>query len=92
MRAGPAVRKGISYVGSVLDAALKYEFVEKSGSWFSYDGEKIGQGREKTIEYFESHPEVTDELVRRLRERMFPGRSQSAGSDDAGKAGRSDKE
>ena len=84
--------KGISYVGSVLDAALKYEFVEKSGSWFSYDGEKIGQGREKTIEYFESHPEVTDELVRRLRERMFPSHSQSAGSDDAGKAGKSDKE
>ena len=79
--------KGISYVGSVLDAALKYEFVEKSGSWFSYGGEKIGQGREKTIEYFESHPEVTEELVRQLRAKMFPSRVQTD-DDPAGKGGK----
>jgi len=64
--------KGISYTGSVLDAALKYGFVEKSGSWFSYNGEKIGQGREKTLEYFEANPDVTAQLVAALREKMFP--------------------
>ncbi len=63
--------KGISYVGSMLDAALKYELVEKSGSWFSYNGEKIGQGRDRTLEYFTNNPQVTDELVAKLRDMMF---------------------
>ena len=63
--------KGISYVGSILDAALKYELVEKSGSWFSYNGEKIGQGRDKTLDYFTNNPQITEELVARLRKLMF---------------------
>lgn len=63
--------KGISYVGSMLDAALKYELVEKSGSWFSYNGEKIGQGRDKTLDYFTNNPQITEELVARLRKLMF---------------------
>ena len=63
--------KGISYEGSMLDAALKYGMIEKSGSWYSYEGEKIGQGREKTIEYFESNRQLTEELVSKLREKMF---------------------
>ena len=63
--------KGISYVGSMLDAALKYELVEKSGSWFSYNGEKIGQGRDKTLDYFTNNPQITEELIARLRKLMF---------------------
>ena len=63
--------KGISYEGSMLDAALKYGMIEKSGSWYSYEGEKIGQGREKTIEYFENNRPLTEELVSKLREKMF---------------------
>ncbi|MSU06782.1 recombinase RecA [Spirochaetales bacterium NM-380-WT-3C1] len=63
--------KGISYVGSMLDAALKYELVEKSGSWFSYNGEKIGQGRDKTLDYFTNNPQITEELVASLRKLMF---------------------
>ena len=63
---------GISRVGSLLDAALKYEIIEKSGAWYSYEGEKIGQGRDKTIEYLEKNPEFTDSLETRLRAIMFP--------------------
>ncbi len=62
---------GISRVGSLLDAALKYEIIEKSGAWYSYDGEKIGQGRDKTIEYLENNKDFTDGLERKLREIMF---------------------
>lgn len=69
--------KGISYVGSMLDAALKYEMIEKSGSWYSYNGEKVGQGRDKTIEYFENNPELTAEIVAKLRARMFPGKGEA---------------
>ena len=78
--------KGISYVGSMLDAALKYDMVEKSGSWYSYNGEKIAQGREKTVEYFENNPELTSELVARLREKMFP--SKEAKTEEKGEAGK----
>ena len=78
--------KGISYVGSMLDAALKYDMVEKSGSWYSYNGEKIAQGREKTVEYFENNPELTSELVARLREKMFP--SKEAKTEEKGEGGK----
>ena len=59
--------KGISYVGSMLDAALKYELVEKSGSWFSYNGEKIGQGRERVKEYLKDHNDVCQEIVEKIK-------------------------
>ena len=68
--------KGISYVGSMLDAALKYELVEKSGSWFSCNGEKIGQGRDRTLEYFANNPAVTEELVQKLRTIMFGSKTE----------------
>lgn len=63
---------GISYVGSVLDAALKYNLIEKAGAWYSLNGEKIGQGRDKTVEYLESNPELVKELDQKLRAIMFP--------------------
>ena len=63
---------GISYVGSVLDAALKYNLIEKSGAWYSMNGEKIGQGRDKTVEYLENNPEIVKELDQKLRALMFP--------------------
>ena len=63
---------GISYVGSVLDAALKYDLIEKSGAWYSMNGEKIGQGRDKTVEYLENNPDIVKELDQKLRAIMFP--------------------
>jgi len=65
---------GISYTASMLDAALKYGLVEKSGSWFSMNGEKIGQGRDRTLEYFDNNPEILKETVEKLRAMMFPSR------------------
>lgn len=63
---------GISYVGSVLDAALKYDLIEKSGAWYSMNGEKIGQGRDKTVEYLENNPDIVKDLDQKLRVIMFP--------------------
>ncbi len=74
--------KGISYVGSMLDAALKYDMIEKSGSWYSYKGEKVGQGRERTIEYFEQNMDLTNELVAELRAKMFPKKDASPAAAD----------
>ncbi len=67
---------GISYVGSVLDAAIKYNLIEKAGAWYSYNGEKIGQGRDKTIEYLEANQVFVEELDKKLREIMFPKKTE----------------
>ena len=64
--------EGISYVGSLLDAAVKYDMLEKSGSWYSYNGEKIGQGRDKTIDFLKDNPDVSATLDKKLRALMFP--------------------
>jgi len=64
--------EGISYVGSVLDGAIKYDLLEKSGSWYAYKGEKIGQGRENAIVFLKSNADITADLDARLRELMFP--------------------
>jgi recombination protein RecA len=63
--------EGISYTASLLDAAMKYGLIVKSGSWFSLDGEKIGQGRDKTVDYLKEHTDVAAALDKQLRERMF---------------------
>jgi recombination protein RecA len=64
--------KGISYVGSILDGAVKYDFINKSGSWYSYGEDKIGQGKENAKEYLEGRPELVAELDNSLRRVMFP--------------------
>ena len=60
--------KGISYVGDVLDLAAKVDIVNKSGAWYNYDGNKIGQGRENAKNYLLAHPEVLAEIDRKVRE------------------------
>jgi len=62
--------KGISQEGCILDLALNYGIVEKSGAWFSYNGDKIGQGREKVKENLETNKELADEILLKVREKM----------------------
>ncbi|TVQ39830.1 MAG: recombinase RecA [Spirochaetaceae bacterium] len=64
--------KGISSSGSLLDAALKYDMVQKSGSWYSMGEERIGQGRENAKTFIESNPDIAADLEARLRPVMFP--------------------
>lgn len=58
--------QGISRAGDVLDSAVNEKLVEKSGSWYSYNGERIGQGRETVKKYLESNPQVMNELYGKL--------------------------
>jgi recombination protein RecA len=60
--------KGISRSGDILDLAVEKEIVEKSGAWFAYKDEKIGQGREATKKYLEENPKVMEELAKKIRE------------------------
>ena len=59
--------KGISKEGDVLDLATSIELVNKSGAWYAYNGEKIGQGRENAKMYLTEHPEIMEELEAKVR-------------------------
>jgi len=59
--------EGISYSGDVLDLAAANEIVEKSGAWYSYNSEKIGQGREATKLYLQENPKLLDEIAQKVR-------------------------
>jgi len=60
--------EGISKVGELVDLGVKAGIVEKSGAWFSYNGERIGQGRENTKAFLKANPQVADTLERAIRE------------------------
>ncbi|MFO8042375.1 MAG: recombinase RecA [Alkalispirochaeta sp.] len=70
--------KGLSATASLLDAALKYDLVQKSGSWYSYGEERIGQGRENVKQFLEEHPDIFKTLEEKLRTIMFPEPESSA--------------
>lgn len=60
--------KGISAVGDILDLAASCDVVNKSGAWYAYEGEKLGQGRENSKLFLQQHPEMCDEIERKVRE------------------------
>ena len=64
--------KGISAVGSLLEAAIQNNLVEKAGSWYSYGKERIGQGADNARLFLESNPAIAEELEKKLRELLFP--------------------
>jgi len=76
--------EGISKSSQLLDLGAEHGAVEKLGSWYSYNGEKIGQGKDNARAWLEEHPEVADEIERRLRETLFRGgESAEAAREDA---------
>ncbi len=60
--------EGTSKIGEIIDTAVEFEIIKKSGSWFSYDDMKIGQGREKVKAYLTENPSVCDEIEKKVRE------------------------
>ena len=60
--------KGISREGDILDLAANVDVINKSGAWYAYNGEKIGQGRENAKTYLASHPEIMEEVEEKVRE------------------------
>ena len=64
--------KGISNSACILDAAVERGLIEKSGSWFSYNGEKIAQGREKAKAWLEAHPEIMESIQATVKAELNP--------------------
>lgn len=62
--------EGISATGDILDLAVKHEIVGKSGAWFDYGDEKIGQGRDKTKEFLKANPKVLQEIDKKVRAKV----------------------
>ncbi len=62
--------QGISKVGNILDVAVNLDIIKKAGAWFSYNDEKLGQGREKAKEFLEQNPDVLAEVDKLVREKL----------------------
>ncbi len=62
--------EGISLLGCLMDMAIEFNIIEKSGSWFSYNGNRIAQGRDNAINYLRGNPELADEIEKLIREKM----------------------
>jgi recombination protein RecA len=63
---------GISRLGEVIDMGVAQGLVEKSGSWFSYNGERIGQGKENARTFLTQHPEIAQDIESKIREKLLP--------------------
>ena len=74
--------RGISKEGNILDLAVNLNLVEKDGAWFSYKGEKIGQGRENAKIYLKEHKEVAQELEEKIRENFRQAFEKSLGDEE----------
>jgi recombination protein RecA len=70
--------KGVSAPGSLLDAAVKYDIIDKKGAWYSFGEEKIGQGRDAAKEYIEKNTEFAADIDAKVRKIMFPWKYQDS--------------
>ncbi|ABC31907.1 recA protein [Hahella chejuensis KCTC 2396] len=64
--------RGIYRTGEIIDLGVKEGFVDKSGAWYSYKGDKIGQGKANSSRYLEEHPEIAVEIETAIREKLMP--------------------
>lgn len=62
--------KGISKTGELVDLGVEHKIIEKSGTWFSYKDERLGQGRENAKNFLDQNPDITAEIERRLKENL----------------------
>ena len=73
--------EGISKAGNILDMAVNLDIIEKSGSWFSYNGDRIGQGRENVKKYLIDNPDILEEVEAKVRENFAKAFEQSLGEE-----------
>ena len=73
--------QGISKEGNILDMAVNLDIIEKSGSWFSYNGNRIGQGRENVKKYLKENPEIMQEIDQKVRDNFAKAFEKSLGDE-----------
>jgi recombination protein RecA len=70
--------QGISRIGELIDLSVENEIIQKSGSWMSYKGEKIGQGKEAVKAYLEANPVIADTIMAELKAKLMPKKDEKA--------------
>jgi recombination protein RecA len=78
--------EGISRLGEVIDMGVKDGIVDKSGAWYSYNGERIGQGKDNARTFLKEHPEMAEEIERQIREKHLPKRTVQADEAESAEA------
>jgi recombination protein RecA len=63
--------KGFNRMGELIELGVEHKLLEKSGAWYSYQGDKIGQGRQRACQYLVDHPDVAQEVEHALREKLL---------------------
>jgi recombination protein RecA len=76
--------KGISKEGELIDLGVEHEIVDKSGAWYSYNGERMGQGKENVKMFLKENPEIKKDINQKLREKLgiFDGDVEETESED----------
>jgi recombination protein RecA len=70
--------EGISKLGELIDLGVEHKLVEKSGAWYAYKGDKIGQGKENARVFLRENPQIADELEQAIRAKLMPDRKPAA--------------
>ncbi len=78
---------GIYHMGEVIDLGVQQKLIDKSGAWYAYNGDKIGQGKANAAKYLEEHPEIAEEVEAAIREQLLnvPKAKEAAVANDADK-------
>jgi len=74
--------EGISREGEIIELGVKYNMIDKSGAWYSYNGDRIGQGKENVRQFLKDNPAMAAEIEARLRNELLPGSGAPASEDD----------
>jgi recombination protein RecA len=75
--------QGISREGELIELGVKHDLVDKSGAWYAYQGDRIGQGKENVRQFLKDHPEMADEIDQKIRAVMMPEREPRAAKEAA---------
>jgi recombination protein RecA len=77
--------EGTSREGEIIELGVAQNLIDKSGAWYSYNGDRIGQGKENVRQFLREHPETTNEIDKQLRERLLVpvGKPAAAAAEEA---------
>ncbi|MDH3788603.1 MAG: recombinase RecA [Xanthomonadales bacterium] len=74
--------EGISWEGELIELGVKHGFVDKAGAWYSYQGDRIGQGKENVRQFLKDNPDIAESISNQLREELMPSKKKPAASEE----------
>src|SRR5699024_11407481 len=75
--------EGISRESSIIDLGVEHGFIKKSGSWFTYEGDQLGQGKEKARNFLKNSPELADEIEKKIFQKLGVGEYAKTSGEEA---------